>query len=297
MFDDNVATGWKTWKKAWKRFEVATGVYRQDGVVRVSTLLSIIGEDGVKTFDTFTWDEDESEDNIEHVLKKFDEYCEPRTQVIYERYRFNNRKQEQGENVSTYLTELRTIARNCDHESITPDEILRDRLVLGIRDEKVRERLLRTDSLTLKKAVEIIKAAEQTQQQVKLMTSPELLVNSIKENREDTNSAKRNRHDGRGKGQISGGGPSSKLHNNCGNCGRSHGRRNCPAFGKKCRSCGKPNHFEKMCRSKNVSFVEESDSESEDSYVISAISKNNKKKSSKAKTATTKLYINKKGSS
>ena len=118
MFDDNVATGWKTWKKAWKRFEVATGVYRQDGVVRVSTLLSIIGEDGVKTFDTFTWDEDESEDNIEHVLKKFDEYCEPRTQVIYERYRFNNRKQEQGENVSTYLTELRTIARNCDHESL-----------------------------------------------------------------------------------------------------------------------------------------------------------------------------------
>ena len=71
---------------------------------------------------------------------------------------------------------------------------------MGIKDEKVRERLLRTDSLTLKKAVEIIKAAEQTQQQVKLMTSPELLVNSIKENREDTNSTKRNRYDGRGKG-------------------------------------------------------------------------------------------------
>jgi hypothetical protein len=38
---------------------------------------------------------------------------------------------------------------------------------LGIRDDKVRERLLRTDGLSLKKAVEIIKAAEQTQQQVK----------------------------------------------------------------------------------------------------------------------------------
>ena len=167
VFDDNIAISWKTWQKAWKRFEIATGVDKQDGVVRVSTLLSIIGEDGVKTFDTFTWAEGESEDNIDHVLKKFDEHCEPRTQVIYERYRFNNRKQEQGENVSTYLTELRTIARNCDHESITPDEILRDRLVLGIRDDKVRERLLRTDGLSLKKAVEIVKAAEQTQQQVK----------------------------------------------------------------------------------------------------------------------------------
>jgi hypothetical protein len=46
----------------------------------VSTLLSIIGEDGVKTFDTFTWGEGESEDNIDHALKKFDQRCEPITQ-------------------------------------------------------------------------------------------------------------------------------------------------------------------------------------------------------------------------
>lgn len=207
VFDDNVATGWKTWKKAWNRFEIATGVYKQDGVVRVSTLLSIIGEDGVKNFDTSTWSENESEDNIAHVLKKFDEHCEPRTQVIYECYRFNIRKQEEGENVSTYLTELRTIARNCDHESITPEEILRDRLVLGIRDDKVRERLLRTDSLTLRKTVEIIKAAEQTQQQVKLMTGPELSVNSIKETKDDMKLTTRNRQEGRGKGQINEGPP------------------------------------------------------------------------------------------
>ena len=96
VFDDNFAA---SWKKAWNHFKIATGVYKQDGVVLVSTLLSIIGEDGVKTFDTFMWGEDESEDNIEHVLKKFDKHCEPRTQVIYERYRFSNRKQEEGENI------------------------------------------------------------------------------------------------------------------------------------------------------------------------------------------------------
>ncbi len=74
------------------------------------------------------------------VLKKFDEYCSPRTLIIYERYRFNNRDQAPGESIVTYLTELRTIARNCAHDSITPDEILRDRLVLGIRNDHVRER-------------------------------------------------------------------------------------------------------------------------------------------------------------
>ena len=70
---------------------------------------------------------------------------------------------------------------------------MRDRLVLGIKDDKVRERLLRTDGLTLKKAVEIVKAAEQIQQQVKLMSGHELLVNSIKQNKDDANLTTRNR--------------------------------------------------------------------------------------------------------
>ena len=39
-------------------------------------------------------------------------------------------------------------AKNCAHDGITPDEILRDRLVLGIRDDKARERLLRVTDLT-----------------------------------------------------------------------------------------------------------------------------------------------------
>ena len=76
----------------------------------------------MKAFDAFEWGETEDDSIIEDILAKFDEYCEPRTQVTYERYRFNNRNQEPGENIASYLTELRTIAKNCQHESITPDE-------------------------------------------------------------------------------------------------------------------------------------------------------------------------------
>jgi len=48
---------------------------------------SVIGEDAVKAFDTFVWSEGQKKD----MFTKFDEYCEPCTQVIYEHYRFNNR--------------------------------------------------------------------------------------------------------------------------------------------------------------------------------------------------------------
>ena len=142
VMDNNLATNWNAWKKAWTRYEVATGVNKQEQLVRVSTLLSVIGEDATKEFDAFELAETEDNSKTEDVLAKFDEYCEPRTQVIYKRYRFNNRNQEPGESIASYLTELRTIAKNCQHESITPDEILRDRTVLGIRDDKMRDRLL-----------------------------------------------------------------------------------------------------------------------------------------------------------
>lgn len=108
LFDDNIAVSWKACKTAWNRFEIATGVFKQNWSRSCATLLSIIGEDEIQTFDTFLWVEGDSEANIAHVFKKFDE---PRTQIICKRYQFNNRKQE-GENVSTYLTELKTIVQN-----------------------------------------------------------------------------------------------------------------------------------------------------------------------------------------
>ena len=168
VMDDNLATNWNAWKKARTRDKVATGVNKQEQLVRVSTLMSVIGEDATKAFNTFELAETEDDSKID-VLAKLDEYCEPRTQVIYKRYRFNNRNQEPGESIASYLKELRTIAKNCLYESITPDEILRDRIVLGIRDDKMRERLLRLNDLTLQNTVDLIKAAEQTEQQVKLM--------------------------------------------------------------------------------------------------------------------------------
>lgn len=46
-----------------------------------------------------------------------------------------------------------------------------------------------------------------------------------------------------------------KLISDCRNCGYTHKIRECPAYGKVCGSCSKPNHFSKMCRFKNVNSI------------------------------------------
>ena len=60
VLDDNVA-----WKKVWSRYEIATGISKQESLVRVSTFLSVIGEDATKAFDAFEWGEAEDNTNIE----------------------------------------------------------------------------------------------------------------------------------------------------------------------------------------------------------------------------------------
>jgi ribosomal protein L19E len=74
------------------------------------------------------------------------------------------------------------------------------------------------EQITLKKAVEMIKAAEQTQQQVKQMTG-DLSVNTIKENKGDTKFTIRNTQEGRGQGQgqTRGGAQQRQQHKSCRN--------------------------------------------------------------------------------
>lgn len=200
--------------------------------MQVATLLTIIGEDARDVYSTF---DETDNDKIAPVLQKFEEYCQPRKNVPFERYRFNKHAQEAGETYDQYKTALRKLAEGCEFASITPEEILRDRLVFGIREAKVRERLLREAKLTLLKTDEICRASESTAAQMKEVSQGDT-VSAITFNRK----YRRPRVQGD---------KNNDAKKACGNCGRFHEPDNCIARGKTCNECGKMNHFASMCRS------------------------------------------------
>ena len=68
--------------------------------------------------------------------------------------------------------ELKLIAKNCNFGSLE-DELIRDRLVYGTYSERVKERLLREEELTLLKALKICRADEQSNKQLKAMKTEE----------------------------------------------------------------------------------------------------------------------------
>jgi hypothetical protein len=185
------------------------------------------------------------------VLKRFDEHFVITKNVIFERAQFNQRKQEPRESTEAFVTALHKLVDTCDFGALR-DELIRDRIVVGIQDAKISERLQLDRELTLAKAVTVILQAEQVRQQQGLLRAPTNLqascdVNAIKTNRQhaSTENFQRREHNRHHRPVKSPEGQAT-----CQWCGRQkHDRQQCPAREAVCRNCKKTGHYEKVCRS------------------------------------------------
>lgn len=133
-----------------------------------------------------------------------------------------------------------------------------DRIVFGVKDPEIKDKLLTISNLTMDKAEEICKTTEATKQELQEMaTSSE--VHMIKRKTTDmgkgknltkTNNNKYVKNKNvKGVYKKSDGDKNNEY--NCKKCGRKHKPRECFAFGKMCSICKKMNHFAIGCKSKN----------------------------------------------
>ncbi|GFX04523.1 transposon Tf2-9 polyprotein [Trichonephila clavipes] len=66
---------------------------------------------------------DQTLDKLKDALKK---HLTPKPLIIPSRHKFLNRKQTEGEGISTYIAELRALAMNCDYDKDMLNIMLRD---------------------------------------------------------------------------------------------------------------------------------------------------------------------------
>ena len=71
-----------------------------------------------------------------------------------ERYKFSTTFQEQGESVEKFINELTILAAQCNFET-SDDSLLCNRIVCGILDSNLREKLLKEQSLDLTKCIQM----------------------------------------------------------------------------------------------------------------------------------------------
>lgn len=153
LFSGNVAENWRIFEQDFDIFVAAAHSNKTDKE-KAYILLNIAGREAIEKARSFTYKtavtaEDgsvvtpaESKESLDVLKKKFRDLCTPQTNVSMERFKFNSQVQRQNESIQSYVAVLKTLAKTCQYGELK-DELIRDRLVVGLQQENVRKRLLR----------------------------------------------------------------------------------------------------------------------------------------------------------
>ena len=145
------AEEWPQWIRRFERYRLASDLAEKESPVQVNTLIYCLGEKSEDILASFRLSAEDS-GKYDVVKKKFDDYFVIRKNVIFERAKFNCRGQEEGETVDEFVTALNKLAEHCNYGTLV-EEMIRDRLVVDLRDAKLSEKLQLDSELTLEKAV------------------------------------------------------------------------------------------------------------------------------------------------
>ena len=93
------------------------------------------------------------------LVNIFKNHLNSRPSSIVYRFKFNCRFRKQGETIQQYVAELRSLSEHSDFRDQL-EEMMRDRLVCGVNDERIQRRPLAESRLDFKKALELATAME-----------------------------------------------------------------------------------------------------------------------------------------
>lgn len=135
--------------------------------MQVSRLIYAMGSESENIYRSFVFAEDGHRDDFGRVLEKFDKYFVPRRNVIHERACFHQRMQRPGEKAETFIRALYELSEHCDF-STCRDENIRDRIVVGILDKDLSQKLQLMKDLTLALTIETVRQSEEVASQVSM---------------------------------------------------------------------------------------------------------------------------------
>lgn len=215
-----------------------------DGKIRVDYLCVLVGAEHYALLKNILAPKKVSESTYEECVKSLKDHYSPSSRAISETFKFHSRKQQEGESVLTFITDIKKLSTKCDFGDFL-DRALRDQLVIGLRDKAFINRLLLEDSkLTFDRACEIVMSMESANQSASNIVSSqhsqgEADVFAIKNKKSFQPSASR-RYSKPQQGASSSNRKSSNKR--CAQCFSKHSPDQCPAHNWMCYKCNKKGH-------------------------------------------------------
>ena len=141
--------------------------------------------------------------------------------------------------------------------------MIRDRIIVGLRDANLSMKLQMVSDLDLEKAVTIARQSEAVQQQQSVVRGEPRAVDSVDSHKKEKKV--QNKHFSQAHASPPARPPQKQK---CTRCGKSpaHSRQKCPAINETCHKCGKKGHYQSMCKTGKVAHVEV-DSDDNDTHL------------------------------
>lgn len=240
----NIAENWRQWRQNFEIYLIAAQINQKDDNTMRALFLHTIGQYGRDIYNDITSIEPLIDGSLQELFNIFENHCNPKSNVTYNRYKFFHTNQAKNEPFEKFLSSLQRQSKDCEFGELN-SSLLVTQIISGIKNVNLRERLLKTE-MNLNEVIEECRTSEKSEMQAQQMnpvntTKPQSVQVKPKQDKKPINkgSKQANKEDGeKGIQQI----------NNCKFCGGSHLYRQCPAFGKVCKKCNIPNHLANVCK-------------------------------------------------
>lgn len=204
---------------------------------------------GASTFDTLCDLLSPDEPNkraYDEIKKILQDHFDPEPLEIAEYYKFHHRKQEDGEHSREYMAVLRKMAATCNFGCFL-ETALRNQFTCGLRDDRIREKIMETKELTLERALNIAQSMEARK-------THEMQVHAVQRGKQPQYSLNQPTTERISRRLV------------CYRCGGPHYADKCPHILAQCTYCKKQGHLKRSClkakreeKKKDVGCVEETD--------------------------------------
>ena len=107
-FDFKNPEEWPKWIRRFERYRISTELNKKEELLQINAMIYCMGDEADDIFKSFTFAEGD-EKKYSKVKEKFDQHFVIKRNVIFERAKFNMRKQEPDEPVDAFITDLRFV--------------------------------------------------------------------------------------------------------------------------------------------------------------------------------------------
>ena len=145
---------WQRFKREFNCYLLINELDKKSDSVKLGHLTLLIGKDAADLIDELGLSDADKED-YEKVVTGYEKYFSPKTNLYIQRMQFYQRDQKDGETFDQFVAEVRKLAGTCEFKE--KEEQIRDRIVIGMNNSKVREKVIFSNEYSLSTVIEKVR--------------------------------------------------------------------------------------------------------------------------------------------